>query len=164
MIQMTYRLIFLKETNLQFPAGKDGGKGQFGMDMYTLLYFKWIMYKVLPPRWLSGKESAMQETQVPFLSQEDPLEKELATHSSILAWEIPWTEEPGGLQPMGSQKSQTYLVTMTTRSYQRHRELCSMLCDSWDGRGVWGRTYTCICVAECLCCPRETITTLLISY
>ena len=40
---------------------------------------------------------AMQETQVQFLGQEDPLEKEMATHSSILAWRIPWTEEPGGL-------------------------------------------------------------------
>ena len=49
----------------------------------------------------------VQQTGVQSLSWEDPLEKELATHSSILAWEIPWTEEPGGLQPMGSQKSQT---------------------------------------------------------
>ena len=40
-----------------------------------------------------------------ILDQGDPLEKEMATHSSILAWEIPWTEEPGGLQSMGSQKS-----------------------------------------------------------
>ena len=46
---------------------------------------------------------AMQETQVLSLGQEDPLEKGTATHSSILAWEIPWTEEPGGLQSMGSQ-------------------------------------------------------------
>ena len=46
---------------------------------------------------------AMQETQVQFLDQEDPLEKGMATHSSILAWKIPWTEEPGGLQSMGSQ-------------------------------------------------------------
>ena len=48
---------------------------------------------------------AMQETQVPSLDQEDPLEKETATHSSILAWRIPWTEEPGGLQSMGSQRA-----------------------------------------------------------
>ena len=48
---------------------------------------------------------AMQETQLQFLGQEDPLEKEMATHSSILAWEIPWTEEPGELQRMGLQKS-----------------------------------------------------------
>ena len=47
---------------------------------------------------------AMQETWVQFLSQEDPLEKGMATHSSILAWRIPWTEEPGGLQSMGSQR------------------------------------------------------------
>ena len=47
----------------------------------------------------------MQETQVQSLGQEDPLEKEMATHSNIVAWEIPWTEEPGGLQSMGSQKS-----------------------------------------------------------
>ena len=40
---------------------------------------------------------AVQETQVPSLGQEDPLEKEMATHSTILAWRIPWTEEPGGL-------------------------------------------------------------------
>ena len=39
--------------------------------------------------------------------QEDPLEKEMATHSSILAWEIPWSEKPGGLQSMGSQKNRT---------------------------------------------------------
>ena len=53
---------------------------------------------------------AMQETQamqLQSLDQEDPLEEGMATHSSILAWRIPWTEEPGGLQSMGSQ-SQTY--------------------------------------------------------
>ena len=50
---------------------------------------------------------AMQQTQVLSLGQEDPLEKRMATHSSILAWRIPWTEEPGRLQSMGSQKSWT---------------------------------------------------------
>ena len=49
----------------------------------------------------------MQETWVQFLDQEEPLEKKMATHCSILAWEIPWTEEPGGLQSIGSQKSDT---------------------------------------------------------
>jgi len=48
---------------------------------------------------------AKQETQVRSLDQEDPLQKEMATHSSFPAWEIPWTEEPGGLQSMGSQES-----------------------------------------------------------
>ena len=47
---------------------------------------------------------AIQETQVQSLGQEDPLEGSMATHSSILAREIPWTEEPGGLQSMGSQR------------------------------------------------------------
>ena len=47
---------------------------------------------------------AMQETQVQSLGREDPLEKEMAAHSSILAWRIPLTEEPGGLQSMGSQR------------------------------------------------------------
>ena len=47
---------------------------------------------------------AMWETQVQSLGQEDPLEKEMATHSKILAWRIPWTEEPGGLQSTGSQR------------------------------------------------------------
>ena len=47
------------------------------------------------------KLPAAQEMQVPSLGQEDPLEKEMATHSSILAWKIPWTEEPGGQQSMG---------------------------------------------------------------
>ena len=53
------------------------------------------MVKRLPVMW---------ETQVQSLGREDPLEKAMATHSSILAWRIPWTEEPGGLQSMGSQR------------------------------------------------------------
>ena len=47
---------------------------------------------------------AIPDTQIHSLGWEDPLEKEMATHSSILAWEIPWTEEPGGLQSMGLQR------------------------------------------------------------
>ena len=47
---------------------------------------------------------AIWETRVQSLGQEDPLEKEMATHSSILAWKIPWTEEPGRLQSMGLQR------------------------------------------------------------
>ena len=47
----------------------------------------------------------MQETWVKFLGQEDPLKKEMAIHSSILAWKIPWTEEPGRVQSMGSKES-----------------------------------------------------------
>ena len=50
------------------------------------------------------KLPAMQDIQVPSLGWEDPLEKEMAVHSSILAWRIPWTEEPGGLQSIGQQR------------------------------------------------------------
>ena len=66
---------------------------------YTLQY-SWVslvaqLVKNLP---------AMQKTRVRFLGREDPLEKEMATRSSILAWRIPWTEEPGGLQSIGLQR------------------------------------------------------------
>ena len=65
---------------------------------------------------------AMQETWVQSLGWEDPLEKEMATHSSILGWEIPWIVEPGGLQSMGSPKSQTQLSNQTTTVAQFYRE------------------------------------------
>ena len=57
----------------------------------------------------------MQETQVRSLGQEDPLEKEVAAHSSTLAWKIPWTEEPGRLQSMGSQE---LVMALTTKPPQ----------------------------------------------
>ena len=53
----------------------------------------------------------MQKNQVQSLGWEDLLEKEMATHSSILAWKIPWTEQPGGLQSMGSQRVRHDLVS-----------------------------------------------------
>ena len=76
------------------------------------------------PRWRSGKESACQwrrcqrPAQVQSLTGEDPLESDMATHSSILAWEIPRTEEPGGLQSMGLQRvghnwAHTYMPIFT---------------------------------------------------
>ena len=61
---------------------------------------------------------AMRETWVQSLGQEDLLEKEVAAHSSILAWRIPWTEEPGGLQPMGLQESDT--TEQLDRQTDRH--------------------------------------------
>ena len=59
---------------------------------------------------------AVQETQVPSLGREDPLEEGMAIHSSLLAWKIPWTEEPGGLQSMGISKSQTRLKQLRTHA------------------------------------------------
>ena len=70
------------------------------------------------PRWLSGKESTRQFRNLRFdpWVGEDLLEKEMATHSSTLAWEISWTEEPGPLQSMESQKSLTGLSDETTQT------------------------------------------------
>ena len=58
-----------------------------------------------------------QERWVPSLGQKDPLEKEMATHSSIPAWETPWTEEPGRLRPMGSQRVKHNLATKQQQSH-----------------------------------------------
>ena len=61
-----------------------------------------------------GKAStSMQEIQVQYLGQEDPMEKGMATHSSVFAWRIPWTEEPGGLQSTGPQDQSQTLATNT---------------------------------------------------
>ena len=59
----------------------------------------------------------MRETQVRFLILEDPLEKEMVIHSSILAWEIPWTGEPGRVQSMGLQRVRHKLLNETTKHY-----------------------------------------------
>ena len=58
---------------------------------------------------------AKQKARVRSLGQEEPLKKEMATHYSILAWKIPWTEEPGGLQFMGSQRVRRNLETSSNR-------------------------------------------------
>ena len=83
-----------------------------------LYFFIWL-YQVsgtsLVAQRLKGLP-AMRETRVRSLGREDPLEKEMATHSSILAWRIPWTEEPGGLQSMVSQRVGHDRVTSLTHS------------------------------------------------
>ena len=81
-----------------------------------IFFFLAFIYFLRPqglPWWLSSKEIClpMQEPRVQFLGWEDPLVKELAIHSSILAWEIPWIEKPGGLQSTGSQRVGHDLVT-----------------------------------------------------
>ena len=64
----------------------------------------------------------MQETWAQSLGWEDPLEKEMATHSRILAWEILWTEEPGGLQSLGSQRVRYDLATKQNQQQQSNNE------------------------------------------
>ena len=71
------------------------GSQRVGHDRVTFTFLVAQMVRNLP---------AMQETQVRSLGQEDPLEKGMATHSSILAWEISWTEEPSELQSVGLQR------------------------------------------------------------
>ena len=72
---------------------------------------------------------AMQETRVRSLGRQEPLEKEMATHSSILSWKIPWTEEPGRLQPTGSQRVGHNWVTFT--SLHLVRAQCCFRCWTW---------------------------------
>ena len=82
----------------------------------------------------------LPELQVQFLDREDALEKELAIHSSILAWEIPWTEEPGGLQFMGSQRVGHNLGTKQ-RIHMKpiaHRKVLLPLPAEWGEASVGG--------------------------
>ena len=110
----TYERFMDVENRLEIAKGKGGGGGteqQFGISRYKLLYRQWIntqAYWVAPASLAAQlavkRPPAIQETQAQSLGGEDPLEEEMATHPSILLWEIPWTEEPGGLQSMGSQR------------------------------------------------------------
>ena len=84
-----------------------------------------FIYSQMPAYWASlmaqmvKNPPAMQEIQVQSLGQEDPLEKRMATHSSILAWRIPWTEEPGELQSMESQRDTTEQLRMHTHQHNK---------------------------------------------
>ena len=81
-----------------------------------------------------------QETRVQSLGQKDSLEKEMATHSSILAWEILWTEEPGRLQFMGSQKSQTQLSK--TKHHQEKQDTEErVMCSLWRAQKKAERSF-----------------------
>ena len=91
------RVVYVDE--LKHPKNRNNS-ALFGYMQFGSLYVLW--------RGFSGGSAvknlpAMQETMVRALGWEDPLEKQIATHSNILAWEIPWTNEPGGLQSTGSQ-------------------------------------------------------------
>ena len=87
----------------------------------------------------------MQETRVLSLGRENPLEKEMATHSNTLAWRIPWTEEPGRLQPMGSQRVRHKWGTKTLEVKEGSRRLrvkkemwwCKQQSEGCSGRETW---------------------------
>ena len=73
--------------------------------------------------------ASMLETQVQSLDQEDPLEKEMATHSSTLAWRIPWMEEPGGLQSVGPQsrtRLSKFTVSFSLKVATKLKDTCSL--------------------------------------
>ena len=82
---------------------------------------------------------AVQETQVRSLGREDPLEKEMATHSSVLAGRIPWTEEPGGLQSTGSQRVGNDWATNTSTLSRSSMSNCSADQLSSVPRGTWSK-------------------------
>ena len=87
--------------------------------------------------------SAMKEMQIRSLGQKDLLEEGMATHSSILAWRIPWTEEPGGLQTMGSQRVVYDWIdwTRTHTPFLKQMFVYLFGCTSWSKRdlvAVWG--------------------------
>ena len=95
-------------TPVVFPGEFHGQRSLMGYSPWVAKSWTWLMWASLVAKPVKNPP-AMQETQVWSLDQEDPLEKWMATYSSILAWRIPWTEEPGRLQFMGSQKSRTWL-------------------------------------------------------
>ena len=90
----------------------------------------------------------MQETRIWFLGGKDPLEKEMATHSSILAWRIPWTEQPGGLQSVGLQESDTterlnhqhIMCIFPVSVYHENNSYCEcrVCCHSWMQQAIGG--------------------------
>ena len=94
------------------PGGENGNPLQYSCLENYMDRGAWQVTVIQKPRVIQASQvtqvvknlAAMQETQVQSLGQEDPLEKGMATHSSILAWKIPWTEEPGGPQSMGLQR------------------------------------------------------------
>ena len=91
------------------------------MTIILLLQFSLLLYWASLVALLVKNLPAMQETWISTLGPEDPLEKKMATHSSILAWGVPWTEEPGGLQSVGSPRiGYTEQLTLTWFLYQQH--------------------------------------------
>ena len=122
--------------------GRRMGGREFGMDTDTLLYLTWITNKDL----LHSTGNSAQ-------------------YSVITLW-FPGGRTGKGYQGVWDGHGHTAVFNMENQQGPTalHRELCSVLCGSLDGRGVWGRMDTCICMAESLWCSPETIPTMLIGY
>ena len=103
-----FHYVLIKYYRLKLPPPKYSTLGSHGHSKIFLIWIVWLLSSFHHERASLVAQTVkclptVQETQVWSLGQEDPLEKETATHSSIHAWKIPWNEEPGGLQSMGSQ-------------------------------------------------------------
>ena len=107
------RAVFFKQgiiTYQHIMSGNQKRSAQKTLKCFTwgeASIFSWIICVLDVGHGQYRNPPTMQETHVWFLGSEDPLEKEMATHSSIPAWKIPWAEDPGGLQSMGLQESET---------------------------------------------------------
>ena len=109
--------------------------------------------------WKEKNLPAMQKTLVQSLGWEDPLEEGMATHSSILAWRIPWTEEPGGLQSMGSQRVGHSWATFSLRNYHLsiHNTISALTAIYWMSMKCINSVYVCVKVAQsCLYSPWDS--------
>ena len=96
--------------DVSFPGSRgSSGTGPASLVGILALILKAVRNEISLVAQIVKTLPAMQDTWIQSLGQEDPLKKDMATHPSIFAWRIPWTEEPGGLQSTGSQKSQSQL-------------------------------------------------------
>ena len=114
--------------------------------VHELTFSKWPQLRVLLSKYYVSIWASLvvqrvkhlpvvQETEVRSLGQEDPLEKEMATHSSILAWRIPWTEEPGGLQSTWLQRVRHDWVTTHTHKYLSNKNPFNNFLKQWSLHG-----------------------------
>ena len=107
-------------------------RGQEGWDKCK--DWNWHIYTTMPVAQMVKRLPATRETWVRSLGREDPLEKEMAIHSSTIAWQIPWTEEPGRLQSMGSQRARHDWVTSLSLSCTKQISSENLLSSTGDKR------------------------------
>ena len=118
------------------------------IELYVFVSYTFTWIRAVKKDWIYSKGaslvaqmvknlSVMQETQVQSLGWEDPLENGMATHSSILAWSIPWTEEPCGLQSIGLQRVRHGWVTNTHTHTHTHTHIYIYLCTYCNTLETW---------------------------
>ena len=115
-----FKIYLCQEGHHETHSQNSEGKNEL---RYPTNYFSMCIYKGSLVAHMVKNLPAMQETQVWSLGEEDPLEKGMATHSSILAWRTPWTEEPGRLQIHGVAKSRTWVSNVHFTSLYIYKDL-----------------------------------------